>query len=430
MKKKIFLLVTLCFTLITTPFVSVVSADEPFDVSAKAALAIDASSGKVLYAKNTTSPMGVASITKIITIYMTLDAIKKGKLNWDDKIKMSYYAYNLTQNPEASNIAVMDKDEAFTVRDLFNAAMIQSANSAAITLAEKIGGSEPKFVDLMKTQLAYWGITDAKLVNASGLNNSVLGENIYPGSSSTDENELSAQDVAIVAQHLIADFPDVLDTTQRATEPFDANGPSKQTLATYNYMLPGLPAARPGVDGLKTGTTALAGACFVATTVQNGFRIITVVLNADNADADQLARFTATGTLMNYVYGTWQTHTFAAKGIKMDSPDAPTQLTVVDGQRNQVNVVPEKDFSAVIPMAGTGITTAITFNKKQNDKVTAAIAKNQKLVKVTFHIKDKLGYLPGFDGEDLHLTATSAVARSNSVKIMWNHFVKFVNDKL
>ena len=186
MKKKIFLLVTLCFTLITTPFVSVVSAEEPFDVSAKAALAIDASSGKVLYAKNTTSPMGVASITKIITIYMTLDAIKKGKLNWDDKIKMSDYAYNLTQNPEASNIAVMDKDEAFTVRDLFNAAMIQSANSAAITLAEKIGGSEPKFVDLMKTQLAYWGITDAKLVNASGLNNSVLGENIYPGSSSTD----------------------------------------------------------------------------------------------------------------------------------------------------------------------------------------------------------------------------------------------------
>ena len=139
MKKKIFLLVTLCFTLITTPFVSVVSAEDSFDVSAKAALAIDASSGKVLYAKNTTSPMGVASITKIITIYMTLDAIKKGKLNWDDKIKMSDYAYNLTQNPEASNIAVMDKDEAFTVRDLFNAAMIQSANSAAITLAEKIG---------------------------------------------------------------------------------------------------------------------------------------------------------------------------------------------------------------------------------------------------------------------------------------------------
>src|SRR5574341_303139 len=330
---------------------SQVRAEEVYDTPAKAAIAIDPESGKILYAKNTTSDLGIASTTKLITAYMTLHAIKKGKLSWEDKVEMSEYAYALTQDPQASNIAVKDPSEAFTIRDLFNAAMIQSANSAAITLAEKIGGSEPKFVDLMKTQLAYWGITDAKLVNASGLNNSVLGENIYPGSSSTDENELSAQDVAIVAQHLIADFPDVLETSQKATEPFDANGPSKQTLATYNYMLPGLPATRPGVDGLKTGTTAFAGACFVATTVQNGFRIITVVLNADNADADQLARFTATGTLMNYVYGTWQTHTFAAKGIKMDSPDAPTKLTVVDGQRNQVNVVPEKDFSAVIPMA-------------------------------------------------------------------------------
>ena len=73
---------------------------------------------------------------------------------------------------------------------------------------------------------------------------------------------------------------------------------------------------------------------------------------------------------------------------------------------------------------------AIKFNKKQNDKVTAAIAKNQKLVKVTFHIQDKLGYLPGFDGENLHLIASSAVSRSNSVKVMWNHFVEFVNDKL
>ncbi|MGX6991952.1 serine hydrolase [Pseudolactococcus reticulitermitis] len=405
-------------------------ADSAYDAPAKAAIAIDPDSGKILYAKNADEAMGIASTTKLLTAYMTLDAIKKGTLHWEDKVEMSEYAYALTQDPQASNIAVMDPKEAFTIRDLFNAAMIQSANSAAITLAEKIGGSEPKFVDMMKTQLAYWGITDAKLVNASGLNNSVLGNNIYPGSSETDENMLSAKDLAIISQHLIRDFPEVLDVTKQTIATFDKGGASEQTLATYNYMLMGLPAARGGVDGLKTGTTEFAGACFVGTTVQNDFRIITVVLNADNADTDEYARFTATGSLMNEVYGNWQAQKIATKGIKMDNAEAPTKLTVVDGQKTSVNVLPADDFSTVVPMSDTDATTSISFNKKQAAPVTAAIKKNQKLVKVSFQIKDKLGYLPGSDGNTFYLTATQPVPRSNAVKVMWNHFVKFVNDKL
>lgn len=407
-----------------------VMADDPYDAPAKAAIAIDPDSGKILYAKNADEPLGIASTTKLITAYMTLDAIKKGTLHWDDKVEMSEYAYALTQDPQASNIAVKDPTEAFSIRDLFNAAMIQSANSAAITLAEKIGGSEPKFVDMMKTQLAYWGITDGKLVNASGLNNSVLGKNIYPGSSETDENMLSAKDLAIISQHLIRDFPEVLDVTKQTIATFDKGGASEQTLATYNYMLQGLPAVRNGVDGLKTGTTEFAGACFVGTTVQNNFRIITVVLHAVNAETDDYARFTATGGLMNEVYGNWQAKTIATKGIKMENPDAPTKMTVIDGKQNSVKVLPNDDFSAVVPMVDNDTKTTITFDKKQDAPVTAAIEKNQKLVKVSFQIKDKLGYLPGSDGNTFYLTATKAVPRSNAVKVMWNHFVRFVNDKL
>lgn len=409
---------------------SQVRAEEVYDTPAKAAIAIDPESGKILYAKNADQPMGIASTTKLITAYMTLDAIKKGKLSWEDKVEMSEYAYALTQDPQASNIAVKDPSEAFTIRDLFNAAMIQSANSAAITLAEKIGGSEPKFVDMMKTQLAYWGINDAKLVNASGLNNSVLGQHIYPGSSETDENMLSAKDLAIISQHLIREFPEVLEVTKQATAVFDKGGASEQVIATYNYMLPGLPVLRNGVDGLKTGTTEFAGACFVGTTVQNNFRIITVILNADNAETDQYARFTATGGLMNEIYGNWQAKSIATKGIKMENPDAPTKLTVVDGKQNSVNVLPDNDFATVVPMGNTDTTTTLTFDKKQDAPVTAAIQKNQKLVKVRFQIKDNLGYLPGSDGNTFYLTATKSVPRSNAVKIMWNHFVRFVNSKL
>ncbi|GAB2021074.1 serine hydrolase [Pseudolactococcus yaeyamensis] len=409
---------------------SQVRADAPYDAPAKAAIAIDPDSGKILYAKNADEPMGIASTTKLITAYMTLDAIKKGTLHWEDKVEMSEYAYALTLDPQASNIAVKDPTEAFSIQDLFNAAMIQSANSAAITLAEKIGGSEPKFVDMMKTQLAFWGITDAKLVNASGLNNSVLGQNIYPGSSETDENMLSAKDLAIISQHLIRDFPEVLEVTKQGTALFDKDGASKQVIATYNYMLIGQPAVRTGVDGLKTGTTEFAGACFVGTTVQNSFRIITVVLNADNAETDDYARFTATNDLMNEVYGNWQAKPIATKGVKMENPDAPTKLTVNDGKQNSVNVLPADDFTTVVPMGDSDTTTTITFNKKQEAPVTAPIEKNQKLVKVNFQIKDKLGYLPSSDGNTFYLTATKSVPRSNAVKVMWNHFVRFVNDKL
>lgn len=79
----------------------------------------------------------------------------------------------------------------------------------------QIGGTESKFVDMMKAQLKDWGITDAKIVNASGLNNSYLGDNIYPGSKSDEENTMSAKDVAIIAQHVVKEYPEILDITKK-----------------------------------------------------------------------------------------------------------------------------------------------------------------------------------------------------------------------
>ena len=81
-------------------------------------------------------------------------------------------------------------------------------------------------------------------------------------------------------------------------------------------------------------------------------------------------------------------------------------------------------------MAANDTITSLTYNKKDDDTVTAPIKKNQKLVQATFQIRDKLGYLPGLDGKKFYLTATKAVPKSNAVKVMWNHFVRFVNEKL
>ena len=107
----------------------------------------------------------------------------------------------------------------------------------------------------MTAQLKEWGITDAKLFNASGLNNKYLGDNRYPGSKADDENTMSALDVAIIADHLIKDYPQVLEITKQTETDFEGDN----KLTTHNYMLEGQDNYREGVDGLKTGTTELAG---------------------------------------------------------------------------------------------------------------------------------------------------------------------------
>ena len=330
--KKVFAVLALLLAFIGNK----VAADDTFDVAAKHAIAVEASTGKVLYEKDATTPDGIASMTKILTVYLTYKEIDKGNLSWDTKVPISDYAYDLTANSDASNVPMEARE--YTVEQLVNAAMVASANSAAIALAEQIGGTESKFVDMMQAQLQEWGINDAKLFNASGLNNSYLGDNIYPGSSSTDENTLSARDVAIIALHLITEYPDVLKISNQVTADFDGS-----TMNTYNYMLKGMPYERDGIDGLKTGTTELAGASFVATSTENGMRIISVVMNADGWQENEFARFEATNALLDYVKSNYEMTTLVDAGESTKS----SKVKVIDGKEKTVPAVASQELKVV-----------------------------------------------------------------------------------
>lgn len=183
-----------------------VHADEAFKVNAKAAFAVDEKSGKILYDQDGEKTMGIASITKIIGLYIVLEQVKEGKLSWDEKVPISDYTESLSVVPDLSNVP-LHKENSYTVKELFDSAFIQSANASIVALAEKVSGSETKFLEVMKKQLKDWGINNATIVNASGLNNSYLGENRPEGTTETAENQMSAKDVAIVARHLLLDFP-------------------------------------------------------------------------------------------------------------------------------------------------------------------------------------------------------------------------------
>lgn len=371
MKKYI---LSLCFLLILF-FTSAVAAEEP-DIAAQNVIAVETSTGKVLYDKNADSKNYIASISKILTIYLVLENIHEGKLSWDTEVSLSDYAYGLVEDPTISNPGMTNR--VYTVRELVNASMVVSANSAAIALAEKVAGSEPAFVDLMRAKLEEWGITDYQIVNSSGLNNSALNGNIYPNSGKNDENMLSAKSVAIIAYHLIQDFPEILDiSSQSSVELGD------ESYATSNKMLAGQILERQGVDGLKTGTTELAGQTLVITSKENGMRIIAVILHADNADSDDYARFTEANKLLDYLYQTFELTDLYSSGQHLHS------LTISNESTKKVTPY-VKDSLTVVRRKGSDVSETITLDLAYN-KLTSPISKNQKIGRLIFNDPDVIG---------------------------------------
>ena len=210
----------LCLLVLVGMTASKVAADD-FNIAAKSAMAVDATSGKILYEKDANTPIEVGSITNLLTVYLVYEAIDRGDLTADTYVDISDYAYNLTSNPNISNVPLEAK--RYKVKDLIAASLMSSSNSATIALAEKVGGSEENFVEMMKAKLKEWGITDATIVNSTGLNTLLLEyateETEYSASASTakkskdTENKFSAYDLAVISRHLIMDFPQVTEIT-------------------------------------------------------------------------------------------------------------------------------------------------------------------------------------------------------------------------
>lgn len=381
-----------------------------FSVAASSAIAIDATSGKIFYEQNSQEVRGIASLTKMITLYLTLEAVKDNKISWDDSVTISDYAAEMSQDMELSNVPLY-KENQYTVKELFDASAIFSANAAAVSLAEKIAGSESKFVDMMKEKLTSWGIKDAKLVNATGLNNSYLGDHRYPGSASDAENMMSAQDVAVIARHLITDYPEILKVSSTPTQSFGEGTYAPVEMINWNWMLKGFDFYKEGVDGLKTGTTELAGACFAGTMIKDDWRIITVVLDATDHTNNAGARFIETGKLMDYVYANWQTKTLHKQGEQLQ--DAKS-IAVKDGKELSVGLVLDKDLTYWEgPSQGEPQVEVTATKEVSNKQLTAPVKKNTAVYDVTVKTEKDLGYIAGANPETAHLNTAQDVEKAN-----------------
>ena len=412
MKKIIFTLLTIFLFGSVNPVLA-----QDFDVAAKHAIAIEANTGKILYEKDATQPVEIASISKLITVYLVYEAIEQGKISLTTPVEISDYPYQLTTNSEASNVPLDARN--YTVEELLDATLVSSANSAAIALAEKVAGSEKDFVDMMKAKLQEWGIQDATLVNSTGLNNETLGDNIYPGSKKDDENTLSAYDVAIVARNLILKYPQVLEITKKPSSTF-----AGMTITSTNYMLEDMPAYRGGIDGLKTGTTVKSGDSFVGTTEEKGMRIITVVLNAQNQDGNPFTRFTATSNLLDYISSNFALQTIIKQGESYQDSKAPVQ----DGKEDTVTAVAKEDIQ-IVQRLGSRIQSSITYSA--NSQQAAPLEAGTVVGRLTYDDKDLVGqgYVTS-DRPSFDMVAEKNVEKAFFLKIWWNNFVRYVNEKL
>jgi len=266
-------------------------------LNANAAVLMSYKNGKILYAKNADQALHPASMSKMMVEYLALQAIAQNRLSWNSRVPVSHYAYYVSSHPGFAHVPLQE-GASYTVKELYDAMAIDSANGAAVALAKKIGGTEKHFVGMMNQTAGEMGLDHTHFVNGTGLNNKDLGK-YYSVGSPTDENKMSARDLAHLARNLIQKYPEVLNISKKAVAVFNENQTKAYKYYNTDWMLPGRgieDVSYSGVDGLKTGYTEEAGYCFTGTAIRSDVRMISVVMGTQT----KKARFKETMKLFNY----------------------------------------------------------------------------------------------------------------------------------
>jgi len=386
--KKFFLsFLTFMLLLCSLPY-QVVLADE-LDLPAQSAIAVEADTGKILYEKDSEKKRDVGGLSTLLTTYLIFEAIHEKKLSLKDPIKLSEKALALN-DIEGAGTLPMEANQ-YTVEQLLTALLVGNSSTAALALAEKVGGSEKSFVEKMKQKLSEWGIQSPHLINATGLNTQT-----------------------------IQDFPEVTKYTSKPTALF-----SNTQIENPNLMLEGMPNYRSGVDGLRVSNSTKGGITFAASTTQNGIHMITVVLGVEAVDGDPYARFVATSSLMNYVVRTF----VSSIVVKEGDPYGKSKATVMDGKSETVLAVAKKDFY-IVEKQGSQAEPKIQFKSNQ-ESFRAPVKSGTSLGKLHYTDPDKIGrgYLEDQE-PTVDMVARRTIEKSFFLKVWWNEFVRYVNEKL
>ena len=244
-------------------------------LNCRAAILIEPGTGRVLYEKSPDETMPIASITKLMTLLLTFEAIHEGKLTTETQVPVSEHAYHM-----GGSQIWLEPGEQFTLDEMIKAICVSSANDAAVAVAELVGGSEPGFVQMMNARAAELGMVNTTFHNACGLD--------------TEGHLSTAHDVAIMSREILNTCPEVLHYTGIWTDTL--RGGATQLVNTNKLL-----KRYNGITGLKTGTTSGAGVCISASATRDGLDLIAVVLGSLSSSE----RFTAATTLLDYGFASY-----------------------------------------------------------------------------------------------------------------------------
>lgn len=342
------ILVSLCILIGACPFTPVSAEEQPFALNCKSAVLMEASTGKVLFSQNPDEALPPASVTKIMTLLLVMEAIEDGRLKWTDEVTTSERAASM-----GGSQIYLEVGEAMSVEDMVKSVVIASANDAACALAERVAGSEEEFVRRMNEKAAELGMKNTNFENTNGLDD-------------TAQNHFtSAMDIAIMSRALIRhdkilEYSSIwMDTVRNGA--FGLTN-TNRLVRYYN-----------GCTGLKTGSTSKAGFCISATAKRKNMSLICVIMGAETRDI----RNAEATKLLDYGYANYEL--YECKGGAMKN------VKVAGGGQNTVDVT-YPQFTAVLPAGKSG---SVEVKTEIPSQLAAPLYKGEIVGKVSFLLDGK-----------------------------------------
>ena len=316
------------------------------EVEAKSALLMDVATGTVLFEQNAHESLAPASVTKVMTMLLIMEAIDSGKISWEDTVTVSE-----TAAAKGGSQVYLKVGESMTVEEMVKSIAVSSANDCACAMAEHLAGSEAAFVEAMNTRARELGMDNTHFVNCTGLDDS-------PDAA---EHKTSAHDIALMSRELLGNHPDI---TRFTTIWMDTIRNGAFGLSNTNKMV----RFYNGCTGLKTGFTRGAGYCLSASAEREGFQLIAVVMGCETSQT----RFAACKSMLDYGFANFA----LAQPELPDSAAVPVKLGIQD----QVNAVPAQDGKMLIDK---GQKNLVTTEVLLAESVTAPVSQGQRLGTLT-----------------------------------------------
>ena len=323
------------------------------DLKGKSALLMDVATGSILYESNAHEPLAPASVTKVMTMLLIMEAIDSGKISWDDMVTASE-----TAAAKGGSQIYLKVGETMNVSDMIKSIAVSSANDCACAMAEHLAGSESAFVEMMNARAQELGMNDTHFVNCTGLDDGADAE----------QHRTSAHDIAVMSRELLKNHPDIKKFT---TIWMDSVRNGTFGLSNTNKLI----RFYSGATGLKTGFTSGAGYCLSASAQREGMELIAVVMGCESS-AD---RFAACKSMLDYG--------FANFALVSAETEQKAEVSVKLGKTAAVTAEPGADTQLLIDKAQrSSVTTQVSLE----ESVTAPVSKGQRLGTLTVKAREQV----------------------------------------